>query len=81
MSLLTVMQIAERMQVDVGKILGFIHAGELRAINVAKSKKTRPRWRITEEAFEQFLNARSSRPATEATRQPRRVPSVIPQHI
>jgi excisionase family DNA binding protein len=61
--LLSVADVAEQCGVDPGKVLVWIHAGELVAVNIAKSKTTRPKWRIRETAVEEFLRDReTSRP-------------------
>ena len=43
-------------------VCAWIAAGELVAINVARPGATCPRWRISEEAIEDFKRRRSSRP-------------------
>jgi hypothetical protein len=63
----TVNQIAIDLGVDPGKVLSWIHGGELRAINVAKNSRGRPRWRIPAQAWDEFQQSRSS---TAATRPP-----------
>ena len=40
-------------------VLGLIHDGEIEASNVSRSS-TRPRWVITQEAYEAFLKRRSN---------------------
>lgn len=50
---------AEVLSTDDEQVLAWIHAGELVAINVAKSiKQQRPRWRISESDLAKFLMAR-----------------------
>ena len=56
--------VAELLQVDPGTVRGWIVSGELRASNLASRSATRPRWRISREALEQFLAGRELRPTT-----------------
>ena len=66
---LTPRQVGERYQVDPAKVLGWIHAGELVAIDVSQRAGGRPRYRIDPAdlaAFEQRRRVRSPSP------QPRR---------
>lgn len=69
--------LARRWGVHPEKIWHWIRTGELRAINVALSTNTRPRWRITEEAVAEFESVRSSQPKIRSTR--RRKP--LPQEL
>jgi excisionase family DNA binding protein len=65
----TTRQVAERLAVNVDKVLGLIHAGELVAIDVSQRAGGRPRYRIDPAdlaAFEQRRRVRSPSP------QPRR---------
>jgi hypothetical protein len=55
-------EIATRFSVKPEAVTAWIAAGELVAINVARPGATRPRWRISEEAIEDFERRRSSRP-------------------
>lgn len=58
----TVQEIQRRYGVTVHTVLGWIRAGELRAVNVGRAPgKKKPRWRITEHALEQFELARTAR--------------------
>lgn len=69
---LTVPALAESLGVDQDKILGWIHRGELHALNVAESASGRPRWRIPADAWEAFQQARSNRAAIAEVASPRR---------
>ena len=53
-------QIAERHGIDRAKVLRWIDAGDLRAINVASNPNGRPRWRIPEEALAEFEQRRAN---------------------
>lgn len=52
--------LAERWGTNQSKILRFIAAGDLLAINIALDPRGRPRWRIAPEAVEAFERRRSS---------------------
>ncbi len=67
---------AEVLGCDDEQVLAWIHAGELVAVNVAKSLQgKRPRWRIAEADLARFLMARRH-PASlqQAVAKPRRQP-------
>ena len=55
---------SEELGVEPQKILGWIHSGELRAINIAERATGRPRWRIPASAWNDFLTARTNRSTT-----------------
>jgi excisionase family DNA binding protein len=59
---LTVPSIAESLGIDAGKVLGWLRSGELTGVNVAHRRDGRPRWRVSAEALEQFLQRRQSSP-------------------
>jgi excisionase family DNA binding protein len=59
---------AKRLGVSETKVLAWIRAGELAAINVAANLKNRPRYRITAEAREAFEARRTTQAAATATR-------------
>lgn len=64
---LYVKDVAELLAVPQMNVIRWIHAGELNASNVAESAKgARNRWRISEQALAEFLEARSSRRAAAA---------------
>ena len=65
-------ELAGVLTVDPMKILGWIHRGELSAINIAENPNGRPRWRIPAAAWEQFQAARSNVATAPAARAPRR---------
>lgn len=58
---LTPPEIAVERRIRLSKVLAWIHAGELEAINYAESPCGRPRWRISRDALDAFDRARSSR--------------------
>lgn len=58
--LFTVSEIAQQLGVSNDVVRGHIASGRLVAINVGLGSQ-RPRWRITPEALDQFLNGRTAR--------------------
>jgi excisionase family DNA binding protein len=57
----TVKQICDRFGVHEQTALTWIHNGELKAVNVGREPgKLKPRWRITEEALQEFEAKRTS---------------------
>jgi transposase len=65
-----VKDICDRFSVGEHTVLGWIRTGELRAIDVSRTKGKRPKWRISAEALEQFELTRMTAPP--APRTPRR---------
>lgn len=76
---LTVPALAQSLGVDQDKVLGWIHRGELLAIDVSERRGGRPRWRIPADAWERFQQLRSNQASLPAapTRRRRRNPNVI----
>jgi excisionase family DNA binding protein len=70
---LTPRQVADRLGIDHGKVLGWIHSGELRAANLARVAGGRPRWRISAESLALFIAGRENRPRIQRVRRQRRV--------
>lgn len=64
----TVATIADSLAVKEEKVLYWINAGELGAIDVSERRASRPRWRIPATALESFLAARSTTPPSKAPR-------------
>ncbi len=52
--------IAKMLAIKVDKVHAWIHAGELKAVNVAQTQSGRPRWRILDEHLQEFLRSRQS---------------------
>ncbi|MEX0884991.1 MAG: helix-turn-helix domain-containing protein [Phycisphaeraceae bacterium] len=70
--------------VNQSKILAWIHAGQLEALDVsAEPGRGRPRWRISPEAVRRFEQRRSSftKAATQATPRRRRSAAAVPQYV
>lgn len=59
---------AKVLRVDPETIRELIRSGELRASNLASRSATRPRWRISREALEEFLAGREPRPPAKKKR-------------
>jgi excisionase family DNA binding protein len=70
---LTPPELAKLLRVEPPKVIAWIKRGELHAVNVADKNGKRPRWRISPEAFEDFIKPRTSSPPVKATRTKRRV--------
>jgi len=51
----TTSQVAQQLGVDQGKVLDWIHSGQLVAVNVATNSGGRPRWRVSQESLAEFL--------------------------
>ncbi|HUO07058.1 MAG TPA: helix-turn-helix domain-containing protein [Phycisphaerae bacterium] len=69
---LTPPKLAERYGVSPDKVLRWITAGEIRAVNIATNPRGRPRWVIPPGALEEFERRRSSSPPPKPQR--RRLP-------
>ena len=52
-------EVAQRLRVNAGKVLSWIRAGELPALNVATRPTGRPRYRISEADLLVFANRRA----------------------
>ncbi len=65
---LTPPEAAKLLRVDPSTVIGWIKSGELPASNLASRSATRPRWRISREALEEFLAGREPRPAVKKKR-------------
>jgi excisionase family DNA binding protein len=74
--LLNIPLAARRLGIGEDAVLAHIRAGRLRAVNVGAGP-VRPRWRITEEALEQFVASRTSAPTPPAKRTRAKQPEVI----
>lgn len=68
---------ARELGVTPEKIINFIRAGELHAVNAAAPGATRPRYVITDEAWAEFLQRRAVHPDAKA---PKRRPKREPYH-
>jgi transposase len=68
-------KLAARYGVDVHKVVKWIEAGELRAVNLATSTSGRPRWAIDEADILVFEQRRQAQPPTPTPRRRRRQPT------
>ncbi len=61
------------------RVLAWIAAGELAAINIGSPGCKRPTWRITQDALDAFIAARSTQPPAPkpARRQRKYVPQIL----
>jgi excisionase family DNA binding protein len=69
---LTTKQVGELLGVTADKVVDWIACGDLAAINVARVRGVRARWRISREALEAFLTSRGNRASTPTPRAARR---------
>lgn len=57
----SVRDLVQRYGITEHTVLAWIRSGELRAVNVGRTQcKKKPRWRITEEALQEFESRRST---------------------
>lgn len=73
-------QISKELGVKVHTVLAWIHAGELAAINVAKTLSTRPRYRVSEESYQSFLQRRAAASSPRPKAPPAKCPGYAPGH-
>lgn len=64
---LTPPKIAKALAVNPDKVLGWIRLGRLKAVNVVDPPK-RPRYRVSPEALQEFLNSIAVTPAAKTPR-------------
>jgi excisionase family DNA binding protein len=75
---LSVKDLCERYSVSEQTVLGWIHSGELRAINVGRRPGAKkPRWRISESALAAFEQARTPTPPPTRVRRRKQPDDVI----
>ena len=65
-------QIAEDLGVAVEKVHTWIRAGELEAVNISTIVGSRPRWKVSPDAFDRFLDTRRQRQPDKPMRRKRR---------
>ena len=65
-------ELAKRYGVEPSKIIAWIKAGELRAVNIATRSTGRPRYIIDEEDVAVFESRREAKPPVTSARRPRR---------
>ena len=57
---LTPPQLAKEIGIDPEKVIAWINAGELRAVNIAKNRHGRARWRVLLDDWDKFLDSRAN---------------------
>ena len=73
---LPVAEVAERFGVSAETVTGWIRAGELRAVNVSRSRTSKkPRWRVSALAIEAFEASRTATPEPTAPKTRRKKPT------
>lgn len=66
-------QLAKRLGISEDKVYAWIDSGQLRAVNLAEHPHSeRARWRISQEAIEEFLASRENKPPAPEPPKPRR---------
>ena len=69
----TIRDICNRFSVNEHTVLAWIHSGELKAVNVGVAPgKKKPRWRITQQALDNFETLRGTTPPQPITRRRKR---------
>jgi hypothetical protein len=68
---LTVAEVARRYRMGKVKVRALIARGELRAMNVATSLSSKPRWIVLPEALAEFERGRAALPPSPARRKKR----------
>jgi hypothetical protein len=68
----SVKDLCRRWKVGQDKVYGFVRAGELIGVNIAANLSSRPQWRFTLKAVEEFERRRTSAPKPEPPRRRRR---------
>jgi excisionase family DNA binding protein len=75
-SLLTPAAVAERLATSTDHVLGLIHSGRLRAVNIGMGK-VRPRWRVPAEALDEFKLSRTATAPTPRAARRKRATDVV----
>lgn len=81
MSTHTPPEVAKMLRVKTDKILAWIHAGSLKALNVAEKQAGRPRWRIFDDDLQAFLRSRQSVPPAPPQRRHKRRVLAVKQYF
>jgi excisionase family DNA binding protein len=77
---LTLKEVSQRLGLSLGTVRAFVERGELAAVNLAAGKKNR-RWRVSEQALEEFIARRTNAAATPKPVAQRRHKPYVPQTI
>jgi hypothetical protein len=78
--MLTPPQVAARLGVDVHRVLAWVRAAELPAVNLASRGSSRPRYRIDPAALAEFLVQRTVQPPAPRKKKRRAAP-VVPRYV
>jgi excisionase family DNA binding protein len=78
---LTPPQVAEQLGIEPAKVIGWIRRGELKAANVADRLGGRPRYRISTDSLDAFLNRRQPVQAPPRTHRKRRQPADLIEFV
>jgi excisionase family DNA binding protein len=73
---LTPPEIARELGIDVHKPLKWITSGELAAVNLAERPGARPRYKVSREALDRFLEVRTVQPPAPRQKRARRLADV-----
>lgn len=65
-------EVAEELGIAVEKVHTWIRAGELEAVNIGTTTTGRPRWKISQDAIDAFLEARRQRRPVKPVRRKKR---------
>ncbi|AMV23763.1 Helix-turn-helix domain protein [Gemmata sp. SH-PL17] len=80
--MLTVPEVAKKFGVSEATVLAWITRGELKAVNVSRSARSkRPRWRISQAALEAFEAARTPSPPAPTVRRSKQPADVIQFYV
>ena len=72
-------QAAERLQTSVAQVIGLVHDGELKYVNIGRGKK-KPRMRFTDDDLDELIERRKRREVCQSTRlQNRRIGNMTSQ--
>jgi len=74
-----VSEVAEILRLSENRIITLIRTGQLEAVDVSMRRAERPRWRVTQQALDNFQAARSSLPAKSAA--PRQHREKVPEYV
>jgi len=79
---LTVRQVANWLGLKkVDSVLALIHAGQLRAVNVASRPAGRPRWRISPASLDEFLDRRRAVPPEKVPTRRKQVAAKVTEYF
>ena len=77
----TTPEIAKELGVGINKVLSWIESGELAAIDLRGPGSNRSRYKVTQEAIEDFLARRTTGPKVRQTRKRRNLADTVPKYV